>query len=78
MQSNASIVRDLAQAVAKVCPKARIGVIANPVNSTVPIVAEVFKKAGCYDPKRFVLSPYPPLSLSRTDEIPHVRSVFSV
>jgi len=50
--SNASIVRDLAQAVAKVCPKARIGVIANPVNSTVPIVAEVFKKAGVYDPKR--------------------------
>jgi len=27
-------------------------VIANPVNSTVPIVAEVFKKAGVYDPKR--------------------------
>jgi len=52
VQSNASIVRDLAQAVAKVCPKARIGVIANPVNSTVPIVAEVFKKAGVYDPKR--------------------------
>ncbi|GAA5836249.1 hypothetical protein JCM11251_001441 [Rhodosporidiobolus azoricus] len=50
--ANASIVRDLAQAVAKVSPKARIGVIANPVNSTVPIVAEVFKKAGVYDPKR--------------------------
>ncbi|BGP20602.1 hypothetical protein JCM10213_007136 [Rhodosporidiobolus nylandii] len=50
--ANASIVRDLAQAAAKVAPKARIGVIANPVNSTVPIVAEVFKKAGVYDPKR--------------------------
>ncbi|GAA5883971.1 hypothetical protein JCM6882_002088 [Rhodosporidiobolus microsporus] len=50
--ANASIVRDLAEACAKVCPKARIGVIANPVNSTVPIVAEVFKKAGVYDPKR--------------------------
>ncbi|GAA5990214.1 hypothetical protein JCM11641_001819 [Rhodosporidiobolus odoratus] len=50
--ANASIVRDLAQACAKVAPKARIGVIANPVNSTVPIVAEVFKKAGVYDPKR--------------------------
>jgi len=34
------------------CPKAHILVIANPVNSTVPIVAEVFKKAGVYDPKR--------------------------
>lgn len=51
-QANASIVRDLAQAAAKVAPKARLGIIANPVNSTVPIVAEVFKKAGVYDPKR--------------------------
>jgi malate dehydrogenase len=34
------------------CPKAFIAVISNPVNSTVPIVAEVFKKAGKYDPKR--------------------------
>ncbi|BGP58467.1 hypothetical protein JCM8202_005304 [Rhodotorula sphaerocarpa] len=50
--ANASIVRDLAQAAAKVAPKARLGIIANPVNSTVPIVAEVFKKAGVYDPKR--------------------------
>ena len=51
-QSNASIVRDLAKTVAKVAPKAYIGIISNPVNSTVPIVAEVFKKAGVYDPKR--------------------------
>lgn len=27
-------------------------VISNPVNSTVPIVAEVFKKHDCFDPKR--------------------------
>ena len=27
-------------------------VITNPVNSTVPIASEVFKKAGCYDPTR--------------------------
>lgn len=26
--------------------------ISNPVNSTVPIAAEVFKKAGTYDEKR--------------------------
>ena len=26
--------------------------ISNPVNSTVPIAAEIFKKAGTYDPKR--------------------------
>ena len=50
--TNASIVRDLAKAAAKVSPKAHMLIISNPVNSTVPIVAEVFKKAGVYDPKR--------------------------
>jgi len=49
---NAGIVRNLATACAKHCPKAFIAVISNPVNSTVPIVTEVFKKAGVYDPKR--------------------------
>lgn len=50
--TNASIVRDLAKAVGKVAPKALIGVISNPVNSTVPIVAEVLKNLGVYDPHR--------------------------
>jgi len=50
--SNASIVRDLALAAAKVAPKALVGIICNPVNSTVPIWAEVFKSKGIYDPKR--------------------------
>lgn len=49
---NAGIVRDLATAIAKDCPKAFVCVISNPVNSTVPICAEVFKKAGTFDPKR--------------------------
>ncbi|ODQ63874.1 malate dehydrogenase [Nadsonia fulvescens var. elongata DSM 6958] len=49
---NASIVRDLAKAVAEYAPKAFVAVISNPVNSTVPIVAEVFKSKGVYDPKR--------------------------
>ncbi|KAI9607507.1 hypothetical protein H4Q26_006033 [Puccinia striiformis f. sp. tritici PST-130] len=48
---NAGIVRDLATSMAQNCPKACILVISNPVNSTVPIVAEVFKKAGVFDPK---------------------------
>ncbi|RKF81520.1 Malate dehydrogenase, mitochondrial [Golovinomyces cichoracearum] len=51
-KTNASIVRDLANAVAKSAPNAKILVISNPVNSTVPICAEVFKKAGVYNPKR--------------------------
>lgn len=50
--TNASIVRDLAAAIAKYSPEAKILVISNPVNSTVPIVAEIFKKAGKYDPNR--------------------------
>ncbi|KAI9298814.1 putative MDH1-malate dehydrogenase precursor, mitochondrial [Neoconidiobolus thromboides FSU 785] len=49
---NAGIVRDLATACAKACPKAFILIISNPVNSTTPIVAEVFKNHNVYDPKR--------------------------
>ncbi|KAI1266926.1 malate dehydrogenase-like protein [Xylariaceae sp. FL1019] len=50
--TNASIVRDLAKAAAESCPEANVLIISNPVNSTVPICAEVFKKAGVYNPKR--------------------------
>ncbi|KAJ8656720.1 malate dehydrogenase, NAD-dependent [Lichtheimia ornata] len=49
---NAGIVRDLATAAAKFAPKAFMCIISNPVNSTVPIVAEVFKKEGVYDARR--------------------------
>ncbi|KAI9844174.1 MAG: Malate dehydrogenase, cytoplasmic [Sclerophora amabilis] len=50
--TNASIVRDLAKAAADSAPEANILVISNPVNSTVPITAEVFKSKGVYNPKR--------------------------
>ncbi|KAG6767811.1 hypothetical protein POTOM_026699 [Populus tomentosa] len=49
---NAGIVKTLCEAIAKCCPKAIVNIISNPVNSTVPIAAEVFKKAGVFDPKR--------------------------
>ncbi|KAE9617031.1 putative malate dehydrogenase [Lupinus albus] len=49
---NAGIVKSLAAAIAKYCPHALVNMISNPVNSTVPIAAEVFKKAGTYDEKR--------------------------
>ncbi|KAH7903375.1 malate dehydrogenase, partial [Hygrophoropsis aurantiaca] len=49
--TNASIVRDLATAIARVAPTAHILVISNPVNSTVPIVAATLEKAGVFDPK---------------------------
>ena len=49
---NAGIIMDLVQHCAKVCPKALIAIITNPVNSMVPIAAEVLRKAGVYDPRR--------------------------
>jgi malate dehydrogenase len=50
--TNASIVRDLAKAAAEHCPEANMLIISNPVNSTVPITAEVFKARGVYNPKK--------------------------
>lgn len=49
---NAGIVRNLIEKVAVTCPKALVGVITNPVNTTVAIAAEVLKKAGVYDKNR--------------------------
>ena len=49
---NAGIVRDLVKGIAEFCPKAYTLVISNPVNSTVPIAAEVLKQANAFDPKR--------------------------
>lgn len=51
---NAGIVRDLVAGVAKHCPRAMLNIISNPVNSTVPIAAEVLRAHGCYDPKRLM------------------------
>jgi len=49
---NAGIVRDLINAIVKNCPNAFIGIITNPVNSTVPVAAEILKKGGVYNPKK--------------------------
>lgn len=50
--TNASIVANLSRAAAKVCPDAMVAIISNPVNSTVPIASEIFKKAGKYNKNR--------------------------
>lgn len=60
MQINAGIVHDLAVGIATTAPHAFVLVISNPVNSTVPIVAEVFKKRGIFNPKRYLLHLYEP------------------
>ena len=52
--TNASIVAGLAEACAKNCPDACYLIISNPVNSTVPIFAEVLKKHGAYNPAKLM------------------------
>jgi len=49
--TNATIVANLAAACARAAPNAVVGIIANPVNSTVPISVEVYKKLGV-DPSK--------------------------
>ena len=51
---NAGIVMELAKSCAKVCPEACFLVITNPVNSTVPIFSETFKKMGVLDPRKIM------------------------
>ena len=41
---NAGIVKTLCEGIARYCPDAFVAIISNPVNSTVPIAAEVFKQ----------------------------------
>jgi len=49
---NAGIVSGIATAASKACPNASLCIISNPVNSTVPIVADTLKKLGTYNPKK--------------------------
>ncbi|CAF0932533.1 unnamed protein product [Adineta ricciae] len=52
--TNATIVADLVSACAKNCPRAIIAIIANPVNSTVVIAAEILKANNVYDEKKVI------------------------
>ena len=49
---NAGIVKKLVGVGASACPGAMFAIVTNPVNSTVPIAAEVLKAAGVYDKRR--------------------------
>ncbi|RTE86258.1 MULTISPECIES: malate dehydrogenase [Gammaproteobacteria] len=49
---NAGIIRNLVENIADTCPKAMVGIITNPVNTTVAIAAEVLKQKGVYDKNR--------------------------
>ena len=49
---NAGIVKNLVSSCADTCPKALIGIITNPVNTTVAIAAGILKQKGVYNPAR--------------------------
>lgn len=49
---NAGIVAKLIETIADTCPKALIGIITNPVNTTVAIAKQVLTKKGVYDKNR--------------------------
>jgi malate dehydrogenase len=49
---NAGIVAALINGVAKWCPHAYVLIISNPVNSTVPIAAEVLKAQNVFDARK--------------------------
>merc|ERR1719215_1994204 len=48
---NAGIAKNIVEACGKFCPDAVLGLIVNPVNSVVPAMCELYKKAGL-DPRR--------------------------
>eukprot|EP01040_Poterioochromonas_malhamensis_P014927 gene14927-16614_t len=50
--TNAVIIRKIAEACSIVCPNAIFLVVTNPVNSMVPIFAEVLKRQGVYNPRK--------------------------
>merc|ERR1719210_3012118 len=50
---NAGIAKNIVEACAKFCPDAILGLIVSPVNSVVPAMCELWKKAGL-NPKKIV------------------------
>lgn len=52
-KTNANVIRDLLQGVARFCPKAYVCIITNPVNSTLPIACKVLEEHGVFDPRKF-------------------------
>merc|ERR1719389_878930 len=50
---NAGIAKNIVEACAKFCPEAVVALIVNPINSVVPAMCELWKKAGL-DPRKIV------------------------
>lgn len=52
LTSNADVASTVAFAVSNACPKALVALITNPINSLIPVLSEVMKAQGNYDPNR--------------------------
>jgi malate dehydrogenase len=51
-EGNAPVVKELAEAISKHCTDPFIFIITNPVNSLVPLVAEILNKSGKFNPRK--------------------------
>ncbi|STO63265.1 malate dehydrogenase [Haemophilus parahaemolyticus] len=49
---NGNIIKNLVEKVAEVCPDTCVGIVSNPVNTLVPLAAEVLRKKGVYDKRK--------------------------
>lgn len=49
---NGNIIKNLIEKIADVCPDACVGIVSNPVNTLVPLAAEVLRKKGVYDKRK--------------------------
>lgn len=72
--TNACTVMDITKVIAVKCPKALVAIITNPVNTCVPIAAEIMKKVSkIYVDKSFIHTfPFPENRVASM-----IRSVYS-
>ncbi|XP_046591753.1 probable malate dehydrogenase, mitochondrial [Neodiprion lecontei] len=47
-------VKVVAEKMVHCCPTALVAVFAHPVTATLPLISEIYKRAGCWDPNRIV------------------------
>lgn len=49
---NAPVVKEVVEACIKICPRALLGILTNPINSFVPMASKIYRLAKCYDPNK--------------------------
>ena len=53
-KASVDYVRKTTEKMINYCPAALVAVFARPVTATLPLVSEIYKCAGCWDPNRIV------------------------